>query len=207
MKRIKVGKKDHYQVNNINKRIQTSKEILDSSVPVIKALIGRFDTEVLSDIITGGDNFRNELEASMLSDIEKLSSVIMRDEFKAKLKDALNSYDETAKGIREAISKLADIIPAQNWCIVDDTARIENYNKIIEELTSVYIAGDKGIELYKRLENIVNELNSITEISKKYNIVAVSNSPMQRGFVGSDLKGVYSLNGVLTANYVKEVYK
>lgn len=207
MKRIKVGEKDYHAVADINNRIQTSKKILDGSIPVIKALIGRFDTEVLADIITGGNNTRNELETAILNDIEKLSSVIMKDEFRNKLINALISYDETAKAIVASVNNISDIIPVQNWCVVDDTARINDYEKIVEEITSIYIAGDKGIELYKRLEDIVQELNNVTAISKIYNVVAVGNPPMQRGFVNIDANGVYSINGVLTANVVKEVYK
>lgn len=207
MKRIKVGEKDYHAVADINNRIQASKKILDSSIPVIKALIGRFDSEILSDIIAGGNNTRNELETAMLNDIEKLSSVIMKDEFRNKLRNALSSYDETAKAIIVAVNNTSDIIPDQNWCVENDLALIKDYNKIIEEITSIYITGDKGIELYKRLEDIVKELNSITAISKIYNVVAVGNTPMQRGFVNIDANGVYSINGVLTANVVKEVYK
>lgn len=207
MKRIKVGKKDYHAVADINNRIKASKKMLDSSISVIEALIGRFDTEVLADIITGGNSVRNELETAMLNDIEKLSSVIMKDEFRYKLRNALSNYDEAAKAILVAVNNISDIIPIQNWCIVDSTARIKDYDRIVEELTSIYITGERGIELYKRLEDIVKELNSITEISKIYNVLAVGNPPMKRGFIDIDTKGVYSLNGVLTANVVKEVYK
>lgn len=207
MKRIKVGEKDHFQVKDINDRIRASKNVLDSSIPVIKAITGTFDTEVLHDIIGGTNNTRNELETAMLNDIEKLSSVIMKDELKNKLKIALSRYDEAAKAIIVAVNNISDIIPAQNWCVENDLVLIKDYNKIVEEITSIYITGDKGIELYKRLEDIVKELNNITAISKIYNAVAVGNPPMQRGFVNIDANGVYSINGVLTANVVKEVYK
>lgn len=206
MKRIKVGEKDHLEVSNINKRIQDSKSILDNSIPVIRALIGRFDNDMLFDIITGGNNIRNELETAMMNDIEKLSSIIMKDEFRNKLRNALISYDETAKAMLVAVNNISDIIPIQNWCIQDDTARINDYDKIIEEVTSVYITNEKGIALYRRLEDIVKELNSISDIASYYKVFAVS-SPINKGFINADPHGKYSINGVLTANVVKEVYK
>lgn len=170
-------------------------------------MIGRFDTEVLSDIIARSGNARRELEESITNDINKLSSVIMREELKTKLVDVLSTYDGASRSIFSVVNQMSDIIPAQNWYVENDSAHIQDHDKIIEESTSIYIIGEKGIALYNRLQDIAKELNSINELSQKYNIVAVGNPPVMRGFINIDEKKIYNINGLLTANLVKEVYK
>lgn len=209
MKKIKVAEISASDKYRIEQSIFKTKKNIDNLISPITAITGRFDTGILLDVLTGGNNTRNEIERTALNDIENLSSIIMKDEFKNKLKTALCDFDNISKGMIEAALSITDVIPVTSWVIKDDKAFVYDYDNLIDKVTSIYITNTRGIELYNRMQEIAKELNSLNELSKKYQIAPVN---INRGFISINPDGYtsnvsYSINGELIANYVKEVFK
>lgn len=204
MKRIKVAELTGYDRSYIDKSINDTYNLLSSSIVEIKTLTGRIDTEILQDILTNGGNTRNELESTMLSDIDKLSSVLMKDEFRGKLKNALVTFDKTASLMINSASSSSAIIPIENWVVEDNEIRVKDYDKLLEEAVSVYITGEKEIELYQRAKKLEKELNSLNETLQKYSVSTVRVLPQQQGLIFYDGKK-YEIDEHLAAKIVKEV--
>lgn len=207
MKRIKVGEIASIDRSGIDRRVGMAQTTLNDSISIVKRLIGRMDTAILQDVLTNGGKTRKELEQTMLDDINKLSSVLMKDEFRNRLKEALNSFDKISVEMVKSISSVTDIVPITNWIVEKDKVYIMDWDKLYEEATAVYIAGDKSIELYNRLKELTNELNSINKLISMHNTTTVQHPPLQRGLIWLDTNKEYKLNGNLTANIVKEVFK
>lgn len=208
MKQIKVAEISASDKYRIEQSILKTKKNIDNLISPITAIIGRFDTGILLDVLTGGNNTRNEIERTALNDIENLSSIIMKDEFKNKLKTALSDFDNISKGMIEAASGIEDIIPIRSWVVEDGAVLVNDYGNLIDSAVSIYITNPKGIELYNRMQEMTKELNSLNELSKKYQITPVN---IHRGFVSINPDGYtsnvsYSVNGELIASYVKEVF-